>query len=90
MTDLEAYIAKCEENAVPDSELNLVDMPELTEEDFSRGHFKHWKPEKKAITNRYDVDLIAWIQSAGKKGYLTRMNKVMRWAKEHGCPIERL
>ncbi len=47
MTDLEKFIAKCEEHAVPDSEINLSDMPELTKNDFERGHFKYWKPVKK-------------------------------------------
>lgn len=47
MTDLEKFIAKCEQNAKPDSKINLTDCPELTEEDFARGHFKYWKPVKK-------------------------------------------
>lgn len=47
MTDLEKFIAKCEQNAKPDSEINLTDCPELIEEDFERGHFKYWKPVKK-------------------------------------------
>ena len=42
MTDLEKVIAKCEQNAKPDNEIDLTDVPELTEEDFSRGHFKYW------------------------------------------------
>lgn len=41
MTDLEKFIAKCDQNAKPDNEINLKDFPELTEEDFARGHFKY-------------------------------------------------
>ena len=37
MTDLEKFIAKCEQNAKPDNEINLKGSPELTEEDFARG-----------------------------------------------------
>jgi uncharacterized protein (DUF4415 family) len=87
MTDLEKFIAKCEENAVPDSEINLSDMPELTKEDFERGHFKYWKPVKKSITVRIDLDNLSWLQSAGVKGYQTKMNDVIRWARFHDCPI---
>ncbi len=86
MTDLEKFIAKCEQNAKPDSKINLTDCPELTEEDFARGHFKYWKPVKKSITVRIDVDNLTWLKEAGK-GYQTRLNEVLRWAKMHGCPL---
>lgn len=86
MTDLEKFIAKCEQNAKPDSEINLTDFPELTEEDFARGHFKYWKPVKKSVTVRIDVDNLKWLKEAGK-GYQTRLNEVLRWAKMHGCPL---
>ena len=56
MKDLEKYIAKCEANAVPDEHIDTTDIPELTEADFARGHFKYWKPVKKSITFRIDVD----------------------------------
>lgn len=46
MTDLDEYITKCEACAVPDSQINTTDIPELTEEDFARGHFKYWKSLK--------------------------------------------
>lgn len=67
MTELDKLIAKCEANAVPDEQIDTSDLPELTEEDFARGHFKYWKPTKKCITIRIDVDLLAWLQSVGKK-----------------------
>ena len=76
MTDLEKLIAKSEENAVPDSQLNLVDMPEITEEQFMSGHFKYWKPLKKSITIRIDIDNLSWLQSCGTKGYQTKLNEV--------------
>ena len=87
MTDLEEFIAKCEANAVPDNQINTADIPELTEEDFARGHFKYWKPMKKSITIRIDIDNLAWLQSGGVKGYQKKMNEVIRWAKMNGCPI---
>lgn len=66
--------------------INFDDIPELTEEDFARGHFKYWKPVKKSITVRIDLDNLTWLKEAGK-GYQTRLNDVLRWAKMHGCPL---
>lgn len=87
MTELEQYIAKCEANAIPDSEIDTSDMPELTAADFARGQFKNFKPRKKSVTFRIDLDNLAWLQSAGEKGYQTKMNAVIRWARENNCPI---
>ena len=87
MTDLEKFITKCEANSVPDSQINTDDIPELTKEDFARGHFKYWKPVKKSITFRIDLDNLAWLQSEGSKGYQTKLNEVIRWARENSCPV---
>lgn len=46
MTDLERFIAEREAHSVPDSEIDTSEIPELTETDFARGHFKNlelWK-----------------------------------------------
>lgn len=69
--------------------INFDDIHELTEEDFSRGHFKYWKPVKKSITVRIDLDNLTWLKEAGK-GYQTRLNDVLRWARMHGCPVDSL
>lgn len=87
MKDLEKFIAKCEENSVPDSQINTDDIPELTEEDFARGHFKYWKPVKKSITFRIDLDNLSWLKRGGSKGYQTKLNEVIRWARENQCPV---
>ncbi len=87
MNDLENFIAKSEQNAKPDSEINLTDAPELSEEIFARGHFKYWKPIKKSITFRIDLDNLSWLKSYGEKGYQTRLNEVIRWARENHCPV---
>lgn len=70
--------------------INFDDIPELTEEDFARGHFKYLKPTKKCITLRIDVDLLAWLQSVGKKDYQARLNSALRWAKMNDCPVSKL
>lgn len=67
--------------------INFDDIPELTEEDFSKGHFKYWKPVKKSITFRIDMDNLSWLKSAGIKGYQTKLNEVIRWARENNCPL---
>ena len=90
MTDLEKFMAKCEATAVPDEMIHTKDIPELTETDFEHGRFKHWKPVKKSITFRIDVDNLSWLQSDGVKGYQTKLNAVIRWAKQNNCPIATL
>lgn len=90
MTELQKFIAKCEANSVPDSQINFDDIPEVTEEDFARGHFKYWKPVKKSITFRIDVDNLSWLQTLGAKGYQKRMNGVLRWARQNGCPLPQM
>ncbi|MDD5790014.1 MAG: BrnA antitoxin family protein [Spirochaetia bacterium] len=67
--------------------INFDDIPELTEEDFSKGHFKYWKPVKKSITFRIDMDNLSWLKSTGVKGYQTKLNEVIRWARENNCPL---
>ncbi|MGI5172062.1 BrnA antitoxin family protein [Treponema sp. OMZ 840] len=87
MKDLEDYIAKCEANGKPDSEIDLTDIPELTEEDFARGYFKYRKLPKKAMMFSIDIDNLDWLQSFGKKDYQTRINYVLRWARMNNCQI---
>ena len=64
--------------ARPDSEIDLGDMPELTEEDWKtavRG--KHYRPAKAQITAHLDKDVLAWLKADGR-GYQTRMNAILR------------
>lgn len=68
--------------------INFDDIPELTEEDFARGHFKYWNPPHKVITLKIDLDNLDWLQSAGKEDYQTRMNNVLRWARMNNCPLQ--
>lgn len=68
--------------------VDLSDIPEI--KDFSSGHLKNWKPAKKAVSFRIDLDNLEWLQSAGVKGYQKKMNAVIRWAKQNNCPITKL
>lgn len=90
MKELEKYLDEIEKNSIDDSKIDTGDIPELTAEDFARGHFKNWKPVKKVITVRIDADNLYWLKSQGSKGYQTKMNSVIRWARNNGCPISSL
>jgi uncharacterized protein (DUF4415 family) len=64
--------------ARPDSEIDLSDAPELTDEQWKnaeRGHF--YRPVKRQITARVDADVLAWLKSQGK-GYQSRINAILR------------
>ena len=64
--------------ARPDSEIDLSDIPELSEEDWKnavRGN--HYRPVKTQITASLDKDVLAWLKSEGR-GYQTRMNAILR------------
>lgn len=69
-------------------DVDLSDIPEI--KDFSAGHLRNWKPVKKSITIRIDVDNLAWLQSGGVKGYQRKTNEVIRWARMNDCPIANL
>jgi len=62
----------------PDSEIDLSDAPEMTDEQWKnaeRGHF--YRPVKQQITARVDADVLAWLKSQGK-GYQSRINAILR------------
>jgi uncharacterized protein (DUF4415 family) len=64
--------------ARPDSEIDLSDMPELTEEDWKNAvRGKHYRPVKAQITANLDKDVLAWLKADGR-GYQTRMNAILR------------
>ncbi len=66
--------------ARPDSEIDLSDIPELTE-DFFKNAVRNpfYRPVKKQVTVRLDSDIIAWLRNKGS-GYQTRMNALLRSA----------
>ena len=65
--------------AMPDSEINLTDMPEVTDwSNWTRGKF--YRPVKKQLTLRLDHDLIQWFKTraGGARGYQTQINAALR------------
>lgn len=70
--------------------IDFSDIPELTDEQALELYPKNWRPTKQAISARIDTDTIMWLKEPGEKGYLQRLNAVLRWAKLQGCPIYNL
>ena len=66
--------------ALPDSEIDTSDIPELSEEQLStavRGQM--YRPRKHPVSMRLDADVIAWLKSGGP-GYQTKANRILRGA----------
>ena len=63
----------------PDSEIDLSEMPELTEK-FWKNAVRNpfYKPVKKQVTVRIDADILAWLRQQGNEGYQSRLNAVLR------------
>jgi uncharacterized protein (DUF4415 family) len=62
----------------PDDQVDLADMPELTEAQLAEMRpATHYRPIKQQITARVDSDVLAWLKSQGK-GYQSRINTILR------------
>lgn len=70
--------------------IDFSDIPELTDSQVKELYPKNWRPRKVAVSARIDMDTIDWLKTPGEKGYLQRLNAVLRWAKMEGCPIMQL
>ena len=68
--------------------IDFSDIPEI--KDFSGGHLRNWKPAKKTVSFRIDLDNLQWLQSESIKGYQKKMNGVLRWARLNGCLITQM
>ncbi len=64
--------------AQPDDQINLTDIPELTDTQLAEMQpAAQYRPIKKQITARVDADVLAWLKSQGK-GYQSRINAILR------------
>ena len=70
--------------------IDFSDIPELTDSQAKELYPKNWRPRKVSVSARIDMDTIDWLKTPGEKGYLQRLNAVLRWAKMEGCPIMQL
>jgi uncharacterized protein (DUF4415 family) len=63
----------------PDSEIDLSDIPELTEKFWQNAvPNPFYRPVKKQVTLRIDADILAWLKQQGQEGYQSRLNAVLR------------
>ena len=70
--------------------IDYSDIPELTETEALELYPKNWKPKKKAVSVRLDMDTLEWLKSPQEEGYQKRLNAALRWARMNGCPIQNL
>lgn len=64
--------------AMPDDQIDLSDIPELTPEQLNRAvRAQMYRPIKKPVTMRLDADVIAWLKEDGR-GYQTKANALLR------------
>jgi uncharacterized protein (DUF4415 family) len=62
--------------AIPDSDIDLSDIPELGEAFWKHAKLEMPRP-KKAISLRVDQEVLDWFKKSGR-GYQSRMNAVLR------------
>lgn len=64
---------------MPDSEIDVSDLPELTEKFWQNAvPNPFYRPVKKQITLRIDADILAWLRQQGPEGYQSRLNALLR------------
>ena len=74
--EIQRLLAK---GTVPDDQLELSDMPEITDWSNAVRHNHFYRPVKQQTSIRLDADVLAWFKAQGK-GYQTRMNEILREA----------
>ena len=74
--EIQRLLAK---GTVPDDQLDLSDIPEITDWNNTIRHGQFYRPVKQQTSIRLDADVLAWLKSQGK-GYQTRMNEILREA----------
>ena len=72
--EVEHLLAK---GTVPDDQLDLSDIPEITDWSNVVLHNQFYRPVKQQTSIRLDADVLAWFKAQGK-GYQTRMNEILR------------
>ena len=79
-------------NKQKDSDIDYSDAPKLSDNEIKNAHFYYansLKMPKESIHILLDKDNIEWLKSLGK-GYQTRLNKVIRWARLNNCPLDEM
>ena len=76
-------------DAMRDSEIDCSDIPESLDTPIVPYYFQSLKMPKTDVHTKIDNDTLAWLKGPGK-GYQTRLNAVLRWARMHNCPIAQM
>ena len=65
---------------MPDEDIDTSDIPELPAENWARARRPGlYRPVKKPVTLRLDMDLVEWFKrNAPEGGYQTEINRVLR------------
>jgi uncharacterized protein (DUF4415 family) len=65
--------------AMPEEDIDLSDIPEITAKQWASGHPSHYRPVKTPVTIRLDADVVGWFKDkAGDAPYQTEINRVLR------------
>lgn len=75
---------------MPESEIDKSDIP--SSDLNSHGGFYYFQSlriPKQDIHTKIDKDNLEWLKKDGK-GYQTRLNSVIRWARMNNCPVSEL
>lgn len=62
---------------LPDSRIDLSDIPEIMNLPSDAVVGKFYRPRKTSVTIRLDADVLAWLKATGE-GYQTRVNTYLR------------
>ena len=62
---------------LPDSRIDLSDIPEIKNLPSDAVIGKFYRPRKASVTIRLDADVLAWLKATGE-GYQTRVNTYLR------------
>ena len=65
------------QRTVPDDQLDLSDIPEITDWDNAVRQNQFYRPVKQQTSIRLDADVLAWFKAQAKR-YQTRMNEILR------------
>ncbi len=78
---------------IKDKDIDFSEIPQKKLSDFKNGNFYYassLKIPKIDVHIKLDKDNVEWVQQPNKKGYQTRINQVLRWARLNGCPLEQM
>ena len=77
-------------DAMTDTEIDYSDIPEKLDAPIVPFYFHSLKIPKTDVHTKIDNDNLEWLKSPGKRGYQSRLNNVIRWARMNNCPVAQL